>query len=147
MLSKPPRYSLDAPVPDSVVAALRGRGALASGDTAQYVFAPDGPLDSILFVVSQRRVTVVKPRRVRGYPRDSVAYTYDLQLRGGLQIRFILLLPGERRDTVYPNMSPRAAFIMAQRMDQLLPADSLRGPGIKIETRRPGTGPVRWKPN
>ena len=147
VLSEPPRYSLDAPVPDSVVGSLRERGGLAPDDTAQYVFAPDGPLDSILFVVAQRRVAIVRPHRARDYPRDSVAYTYDVQIRGGLQIRFILILPGERRDTVYPNMSPRAAFIMAQRLDGLLPADSLQGPGIKINTELPGSGPVRLKPD
>ena len=147
VLSKPPRYSLAAPVPDSVVAVLRQRGALRPDDDAEYVFAPDGPLDSVLFVVTPQRVVVVPPHRLRAYPRDSVAYTFDVQIKGGLQIRFVLLLPRARRDTVYPNMSPRAAFIMAQRVERYLPSDSLAGPGMRVRSGlEVEQGPVRVRP-
>ncbi len=138
VFSRPPKLSVTAPVPDSLANALRGQRALASGDTAEYAFVPDGPPDSILFVVAKRRVAVVTPRRVRTYPRDSVAYTYDVKLRRNFQsgfccVRFILVLPGGRRDTVYPNLSPRAVYEMARKLEKLLPADSLHGPGFRIE--------------
>jgi hypothetical protein len=94
-------------------------------------------------VVSQRRVAVVTPHHARGYPRDSVAYTFDGRWKAGLDLRYVLILSGGRRDTVYPEMSPRGAWALSQHVDRLLPEDSLSGGGLRVETQLPGAGPVR----
>ncbi len=132
VLSKPPHLLVTAPVPDSLTSALRQQGALATGDTVEFAFVPEAPYDSILFMVATRRVAVVKPHRVRTYLREKVAYTFDLAVKGGLQIHFVLIGRDERPDTVWPNLSPRAAFEMARRIEKFLPADSVRGPGIEV---------------
>src|SRR2546422_5585844 len=71
LFSGPPRLDAVAPVPDSVATALRRRAALAPSDTVQLAFTPDGPQDSILLVVGQRRVVVAAPRRTRSYRRGN----------------------------------------------------------------------------
>src|SRR5947209_6303886 len=42
VLSKPPRVSVRAPIPDSLAQLLRRQGPLAPGDAALYVFSPRG---------------------------------------------------------------------------------------------------------
>src|SRR5439155_68112 len=72
LLGAPPPLSVNAPIPDSVAQALRHRGVLATGDVAQYVFAPAGAEDTTLLVVARWTMAVVTPHRVRAYPRDAV---------------------------------------------------------------------------
>jgi hypothetical protein len=143
VLSEPALISTGAAVPDSLAQALVARRVLAPGDTVQLAFQPGDRGDSILFVVSQRRVAVVTPHHSRGYPRDSVAYTFDGRWKAGLDLRYILILTGGRRDTVYPEMSPRGAWALSQHVDRLLPEDSLSDSGLRVETQLPGAGPVR----
>jgi hypothetical protein len=143
VLSEPARVSTGAAVPDSLAQALVARRILAPGDTVQLAFQPGDRGDSILFVVSQRRVAVVTPHDARGYPRDSVAYAFDGHWKAGLELRYVLILTGGRRDTVYPEMSPRGAWALSQHVDRLLPEDSLSGSGLRVDTRLPGEGPVR----
>ena len=142
-LSEPARVSSGAAVPDSLVQSLVARRVLAPGDTVQLTFQPGDRGDSILFVVSQQRVAVVTPHYVRGYPRDSVAYTFDGRWKAGLDLRYILILTGGRRDTVYAEMSPRGAWALFRYVDRLLPGDSLPGTGQRVEIQLPGEGRIR----
>ena len=82
MLGKPPNMYMKAPVSDSLNTALRRRGILAQDDTAVFAFRPAADQEAALFVVAQRRVVVVEPRRLRGYPRRR-----DLQRRASLARR------------------------------------------------------------
>jgi serine/threonine-protein kinase len=143
VLSEPPRISTGAAVPDSLEEALVARQVLAPDDTIQLAFQPGDRGDSILFVVSQRRVAVVTPHHARGYPRDSVAYTFDGRWKAGLDLQYVLILTGGRRDTVYPEMSPRGAWALSQHVDRLLPEDSVSAGGLRVDTRLPERGPVR----
>src|SRR5256712_12538714 len=70
LLGKPPRLAVSTPIPDGVVRALRRRGALATGDVAQFVFAPAGAEDTTFLVVGRHNVAGVTPHRVRSYPPD-----------------------------------------------------------------------------
>jgi hypothetical protein len=119
----------DAAIPDSLRTALAAARLVPAGDTVQLAFRPGDRGDSILFVVSNRRVGVLTPHRGHAYPRDSVAYRFDFHWQGGPELRYILILAGSRRDTIYPDMTPRGAWSLAQRVERLLPADSLRGGG------------------
>src|SRR5207302_419946 len=69
VLSGPPRLDAAAPFPDSLTAALRRRGALLPRDTGLFAFIPDGPQDSVLFLVGKRRVAVVTPYRLAAWIR------------------------------------------------------------------------------
>ena len=137
VLSKPPVVSTGADVPDSLARALVNRQALTVGDTVRLAFQPTDRGDSILLVVSDRRVAVVTPHRMRVYPRDSVAYHFDVRVRGGLDVRYVLTLPTGRRDTVYSDLSPRAAWQLQQHVEGWLRQDSGSGPE---------RGPVRLSP-
>ena len=88
-------------------------------------------------------MSVRTPHRVRGYARDSVAYTFDFHWEGGPELRYVLIVQGGRRDTVYPDLTPRGAWTLAQRVERLLPSDSIRGPGRRVRT---GAGTVRVGP-
>jgi serine/threonine-protein kinase len=132
VFSGPPTLRLTAPVPDSVNAALRHRGVLAQGDTAVFAFSPGGDHEAVLFVVAQRRVVVAAPHRLRGYPRDSVAYTVAARWSRGPQFLFILLPGRGRRDTVFGSLSPRGLWELARGVHGLLPADYR--PALRVET-------------
>src|SRR5437764_632617 len=54
LLGTPPRLSVAAPIPDSVVQALRRQRVLAPGDVAQYVFNPAGADDTTFLIVARR---------------------------------------------------------------------------------------------
>ncbi|HTH65171.1 MAG TPA: serine/threonine-protein kinase [Gemmatimonadales bacterium] len=116
----------DGAIPDSLRTALAAARLVSAGDTVQLAFRPGDRDDSTLFVVSNRRVGVLTPHRGHAYPRDSVAYTFDFHWHGGPELRYILILPESRRDTIYPDMTPRGAWSLAQRVERLLPADSVR---------------------
>src|SRR5712664_1264579 len=105
VLSKPPRVSARAPIPESLAQTLRRQGALAAGDAALYVFSPRGADDTTLLLVARRSVAVVTPGRVRAYRRDSVQVGYGAVLQGGLSFRMVLTLPRARRDTVFRHLS------------------------------------------
>lgn len=77
-------------------------------------------------------MAVLTPHTARSYPRDSVAYTFALHWKAGPDVRYVLILPGTRRDTVYPEMSPRGGWSLAQRVDGLLPADSIAQLPVRI---------------
>ena len=145
VLSRPPRVHLGASLPDSLARALITRHAVAPGDTVQLAFQPGDRGDSILFVVSQRRVAVLTPHRARGYARDSVAYRFAVRWNVGLDVRYVLIVGG-RRDTVYPELSPRGAWELAQRVQALLPEDLVSGARLRVETGVPGERPVRIRP-
>ncbi|HET9709125.1 MAG TPA: serine/threonine-protein kinase [Gemmatimonadales bacterium] len=114
-----------AALPDSLRASLTAVRLLSPGDSVQLAFRPRDRGDTIFFLVSNRRVGVLTPHGGRSYPRDSVAYTFDLEWKGGPDVRYILILPGTRRDTVYPDMTPRGAWSLTGPLQRLLPSDSI----------------------
>ncbi len=122
LLSKPPRVALSAPVPDSLVQALRHQGAVARGDVPLYVFAPQGADDTTLLVVARHTVAIVTPHGVRTYARDSVHARYGLTVRGGLAVRLVLAVSLSRRDTVFRSLSARDVYGLVPRLRQLLGA-------------------------
>lgn len=128
---RPPRLSLAAPIPDSVVQALRRGGAVTTGDVVDYVFAPAGAEDTTLLVVAHRRVAVVTPHRVRAYPREGVRVGYGADLQGALRFRLVLGLPRARRDTVFRLLSLRDLYEIIPRLGKLLRADSTRA-GVRL---------------
>jgi hypothetical protein len=117
----------DTGVPDSLRAALAAARLLTPGDTVQLAFRPGDRGDTILFLVSNRRVGVLTTHHGRAYMRDSVAFTLDAGWKGGPELRYILVLPGGRRDTVYPEMTPRGGLALVRQVQRLLPEDSLKG--------------------
>ena len=119
VLSRGPRLSVSAPVPDSVLQMLRRQRALPPGDVALYVFAPRGAEDSTLLLVARRVVSVVTPHGARVYPRDSVRARYRLNLRGGLTLRMILSVRRAREDTAFRSLSVRDVYEMTARLRQL----------------------------
>jgi hypothetical protein len=123
-------------IPDSLRTALAAARLVPAGDTVQLAFRPGDRGDSIVFVVSNRHVGVLTPHGGHAYPRDSVAYTFDFHWQSGPELRYILILPGSRRDTIYPDMTPRGAWSLAKRVERLLPGDSLRGGGGVGRSRR-----------
>jgi hypothetical protein len=126
LLSKPPRVAVSAPVPDSLVQALRHQGALARGDVPLYVFAPQGVDDTTLLVVARHTVAIVTPHGVRSYPRDSVHARYGVAVQGGLAVRLVLAVSPSRRDTVFRSLSARDVYGLAPRLRQLLGAVAVR---------------------
>src|SRR5947207_1382960 len=118
VLSRGPRLSVSAPVPDSVLQMLRRQRALPAGDVALYVFAPRGAEDSTLLLVARRVVSVVTPHGARVYPRDSVRARYRLNLRGGLTLWMILSVRA-REDTAFRSLSVRDVYEMTPRLRQL----------------------------
>jgi hypothetical protein len=122
LMSKPPRVALSAPVPDSLVQALRHQGAVARGDVPLYVFAPQGADDTTLLVVARHSVAIVTPHGVRTYSRDSVHARYGLAVRGGLAVRLVLAVSPSRSDTVFRSLSARDVYGLAPRLRQLLGA-------------------------
>lgn len=74
-----------------------------------------------MLIVAQRRVVVVVPGRLRGYARDSVAYTLRPRWRAGPRLAFILLPARARPDTVFEGLSLRGLWGMARDVDRLLP--------------------------
>jgi len=120
VLSRAPRISARAPIPDSLAQPLRRQGALTPGDAALYVFSPRGADDTTLLLVARRSVAVVTPHRVRAYHRDSVQVRYGADLRGGLAFRLVLALPRARRDTVFRHLSFRDVYELATRLGKLI---------------------------
>jgi hypothetical protein len=112
---------MTAPVSDSLNTALRRRGILAQDDTAVFAFSPGGDQEPALFIVAERRVVVVARHHLRGYPRDSVAYTFAPRGRAGPGFVFILLPAHARPDTVFQHLSPRGIWGIARGVDGLLP--------------------------
>src|SRR5207249_10485960 len=53
VLSKPPRLSVRAPIPDSLAQPLRRQGALAPGRPALHVFSPRAAADTPLLRVAR----------------------------------------------------------------------------------------------
>jgi len=135
VLSGPAWVRAGAAVPDSLVRALSTRGLVAPGDTVQLAYRPGDRGDTILFLVSPHRVAVLTPGHARAYARDSVAYTFDMDWKGGPSASYTLILQGGRRDTVYPDMTLRGAWALARRVGLLLPEDSVaarKAPRVRI---------------
>ena len=145
-LSEPAWVTRGSAVPDTLLRTLAGRRLVASDDTVQLAFRPGDRGDSILFLVSQHRVAVLTPGRGRAYSRDSVAYTFDLNWTSGPGASYTLILQGGRRDTVYPDLSLRGAWALAQRVSALLPSDSIPGTTIRTAPGPAGVAPVRITP-
>ena len=116
----------NAALPDSLRTALAAGRLLSPTDTVQLAFRPGDRGDSVLFLVSNRQVGVLAAARSRRYPRDSVAFTFDFLWKGGPELRYVLIVPGNRRDTVYADMTPRGAWSLSQHVHRLLPGDSLK---------------------
>jgi len=123
VLSKAPRLSVRAPIPDSLAQPLRRQGALAPGEAVLYLFSPRGADDSTLLLVTRRSVAVVTPHGVRAYRRDSVRVRYGAELRGGLSLRLVLALPRARRDTVFRHLSFRDVYEVSRRLGKLIGED------------------------
>jgi hypothetical protein len=123
VLSGPPRLDATAPFSDSLTNALLRRGALLPRDTGLFAFIPDGPQDSVLLLVTKRRVAVATPSGTRSYPRGGV--TYGLDMRWGVGPRFLLILRAARgrRDTVFTDLSPRGFYQLTRRLSPLLRED------------------------
>jgi len=121
VLDRPPKIWSTAPVPDSLNAALRRRGILAPDDAAVFAFSPGGDQETALFVVSERRVVVAARHRLRGYPRDNVAYAWTPRWRAGLRFAFILLPVQARPDTVFDGLSLRGTWSVTRGVGRLLP--------------------------
>ena len=121
VLSRPPRVSALAPLPDSVAEVIRSLGALAPGERAVYVFSPHGPDDTTVLVVARRSIAIATPHGVRAYPRDDVQAQYGATMRAGLSFRMVLALPRARRDTVFHQLSFRDVYELARRLGKLLP--------------------------
>ncbi len=121
ILSRPPRVSALAPLPDSVAEVIRSLNALTPGDRALYVFSPHGPDDTTVLVVARRSIAVATPHGVRAYPRDDVQAQYGATMRAGLSFRMVLALPRARRDTVFYQLSFRDVYELARRLGKLLP--------------------------
>ncbi len=126
LLAKPPRVAVSAPVPDSLVQALRHQGAFARSDVPLYVFAPSGADDTTLLVVARHTVAIVTPHGVRSYPRDSVQVRYTLAVQGALAVRLVLAVSSSHRDTVFRSLSLRDLYGLAPRLRQLLGAAAAR---------------------
>jgi hypothetical protein len=112
---------MTAPIPDSFSTVLRRRGILAQNDTAVFAFSPAGDQEQTLFVVARRRVIVVERHRLRGYARDSVAYTFTPGWQAGPRVLFVLLPGRGRPDTVFARLSPRGLWGIGRGVDGLLP--------------------------
>ena len=119
VLSRGPRLSVSAPVPESVIQPLRRQRALPPGDAALYVFAPGGAEDTTVLLVTRRVVSVVTPHGARVYPRDSVRVRYRLNVSGGLVLRMILAVGQAREDTAFRRLSIRDVYEMTPRLRQL----------------------------
>jgi hypothetical protein len=120
-LDRPPRVLITQPVSDSVNTSLRRRGILAVNDTAVFAFSPAGRGEPTLFIIARRRVVVAEPHRLRGYARDSVAYTFMPGWRAGPRFFFLLLPARARPDTVFATLSPRGLWAIGRGVDGLLP--------------------------
>ena len=119
VLSRGPRLSVSAPVPESVIQPLRRQRALPVGDAPLYVFAPGGAEDTTVLLVTRRVVSVVTPHGARVYPRDSVRVRYRLNVGGGLVLRMILAVGQAREDTAFRRLSIRDVYEMTPRLRQL----------------------------
>jgi hypothetical protein len=75
-----------------------------------------------------------------------VAYTFDVDLKQGLNTRFLLTLGREVRDTIYPELPLRGTWDLARRVQELLPADSVSGPGVTIGDVNKGPVQIRRRP-
>lgn len=133
-------------VPDSLARTLAARRVVAPGDTVQLAFRPGDRGDSILFFVSQHRVAVLTPGRTRAYARDSVAYSFGMRWKGGPSANYALILLGGQRDTVYPDLTLRGAWALAQRVGTLLPEDSVSATRARVEADPSGSPRIRVRP-
>lgn len=138
-VSDPPRLNVGAPVPAAVADELRQLGALAGGETAEYVFAPTQGGDTTVLVLTRGRVVVARRSGVRRYPRDSVGYHVAVALRRGVSAALLLVRSGAPADTVYPRLSVRAAVELAWGLRDRLPSDPVRGRGLNL-----GPDPRHW---
>ena len=141
VVSRPATVLTRSPLPDSLAQVLVDRGAIGRGDTVDLAFAPGGYEDSILLVIARHRVAVLTPHRVHAYRRDSVAYTFDIDLKQGLNTRFVLTFAGGGRDTVFPELPLRGSWDLARHVQVLLPADPVSGPGFTVGS--PSNGPIQ----
>ncbi|HET9386270.1 MAG TPA: serine/threonine-protein kinase [Gemmatimonadales bacterium] len=107
LFSKPPRIEARAPIPDSLTRMLRARRVLASGDVPTLVYQPGN--DSTVLVLTRRRASVMTPRALRSFSRDSVEPDIDLDIVGGIAARLVLKGRTSPRsaDTVFRSLSFR----------------------------------------
>ncbi len=124
LFGRPPQLRATAPLPDSLNQSLRQRGILGRGDTAVFAFSPSAERGSGLLVVARHRVAIAAPGRLRGYPREGVAYLFAARWHRGPRFLFILVPSPGHRDTVFTDLSPRDTWELARGVDQLLSRDS-----------------------
>jgi Protein kinase domain len=132
---RPPRIAAAAPVPDTLLEALRRRGALARGDTAVFAFQPDEPGDSALLVVGRRQVAILSTAVPQRYARAAVLGS-STGLRWVDGPHFVVTLrvkarSGVRRDTVYRALPLRAYWEYIKRIGRALP-DSGSGSRVRV---------------
>jgi serine/threonine-protein kinase len=133
-LSDPPELSVAGPMSAGVSGELRRSGALGRGESAEYAFVPgEGSGETGVLVLTDRRVSVAQSGDVRRYPRATAAFRLDVRLERGLRAALLLVLSGERVDTVYRRLPPRAAVELWRglRGARLTPAPP-GGPGVSV---------------
>ena len=137
LFSKPPRVEARAPIPDSLVRALRARRALASGEVALFAYQPGGQEDTTLFLVTRRRTVVVTPHTIRSYGRDSVRADVDLDFRGGMAARLVIIRIRSKQpvDTVFRSLSFRDVVKLGSHLERLEQEDSTGRPRTRVQTR------------
>ncbi len=145
VFSKRPKIVATEPIPDSLARALRQRRALATGDTAEYVYQPGGQEDTTLLLVTRRRVVVVTPREVRSYVRDSLQPALSPDLGRGLYFRLVLRHAVREpsatprvtgADTVYRSLSFRDMLELSPQLDKL----GAERPRIRVGVQKTPTG-------
>jgi protein kinase-like protein len=142
-LSDPAWVATAGAVPDSLLRTLAADRVVAPDDTVQLAFRPGDRGDTILFVVSQHRVAILTPGRARAFARDSVAYSFNLHWKAGPGASYALVRQGGQRDTVYPELTLRGAWALAQRVSPLLPSDSVSADRVPITPGTAGAPRVR----
>jgi serine/threonine-protein kinase len=118
-----PRLAVQAPLPDSVTAPLKRRGALVRGDSALFAFSPATGGGSTVLVVTERRLVVLAPppRRLRAYPRDDVAYSLAATWDNGPRFALVVHMRGSRGgDTVFQSLSARDAWQVTRALRHLV---------------------------
>jgi hypothetical protein len=133
LFSKPPRIEARAPLPDSLTRLLRARRVLGTGDAGVFAYQPGN--DTALLVVTRRRTTVVLPRAIRSYARDSAQPDLDLDIVGGLGARLVLKrINGTGAvDTVFRSLSFRDVIRLSLGLQEL-EQESGRRPRTRVRT-------------
>jgi hypothetical protein len=99
------------------------------------VYQPGGQEDTTLLLLTRRRLTVVTPRQVRSYSRDSIRTDWDLDFHGGLAFRLVIYGRSSNRtaDTVFRNLSFRDMVTLGPRLNEL--EEDQAGRRVRVRNR------------